>query len=75
MSTNKTTRLGIEADKALEDIARSTLEIETLEARRCDALDFHEVSVWNIRKALEEAYKIGVEAAMKRLLGCAVESK
>lgn len=40
-------------------IAKMELGLDTLEARRCDSLDFHELSVWNIRKALEAAFTAG----------------
>lgn len=43
----------------IEQIAREHLDIETLENRGSDALDFHEVSVWGLRKALSEAYQAG----------------
>ncbi len=34
----------------------------TLEARYSDSLDFHEVSVWSLKKALIAAYEAGLEA-------------
>lgn len=48
--------------RALEDIARRTMDIEMLTARRSDSLDFHDVAVWNVRHALEAAYQLGFEA-------------
>ena len=39
--------------------------LETLESRNRDALDFHDVAVWAIRSALEEAYAAGLAAASK----------
>ena len=39
--------------------------IETLETRNSDGLDFHDVAVWAIRDALEAAYAAG-QAAAKR---------
>ena len=47
----------------LESIASNELGIETLDARNMDSLDFHELSVWSIRAALEAAYKAGAESA------------
>ncbi|XHR30397.1 MAG: DUF6900 domain-containing protein [Chthoniobacteraceae bacterium] len=44
-------------------IAKELLDIETLETRNMDSLDFHELSVLEIRKALEAAYNAGREAA------------
>ena len=43
-------------------IAREILNLETLETRRMDSLDFHELAVWEIREALEAAYNAGREA-------------
>ena len=45
----------------LESIAKEFMGIETLTARRSDSLDFHEVSVWSLKAALEEAYRAGQE--------------
>jgi hypothetical protein len=47
----------------LEQIARDVLQFETLDTRLSDSLDFHEVSVWRVRRALEEAYVLGLRAA------------
>lgn len=49
--------------KILEGIARETLDIETLEARNADEWDFHEVSVWGLKEALERAFEAGRKAA------------
>ncbi len=48
-----------ERDSTLERIARESLGIPTLETRNSDALDFHDVSVWSIKAALEQAYAAG----------------
>ena len=48
----------------LEAIAREYLGIPTLDARGSDALDFHDLSVWQLRAALEAAYEAGL--AVKR---------
>jgi len=40
-------------------IARRHLFIETLETRKSDSLDFHEVGVASVRKALMEAFLAG----------------
>jgi len=47
----------------IDKIAREILDLETLETRNMDGLDFHELSVWEIRKAIEAAYYAGREAA------------
>jgi NCAIR mutase (PurE)-related protein len=45
---------------ALAQIAREELGIETLEVRGRDRLDFHDVGVAGLRRALERAYELGV---------------
>ncbi|MBE0626444.1 MAG: hypothetical protein IH606_16710 [Burkholderiales bacterium] len=47
-------------DKRLEKIALDHLGIPTLKRRDSDSLDFHDLAVWQIRKALEAAYWAGV---------------
>ncbi len=44
------------------DIAKNFLGIDPLQTRNLDSLDFYELSVWNIKAALEAAYKAGKEA-------------
>lgn len=46
----------------LKRISESTLKLETLETRNSDSQDFHELSVWQIKKALREAYKAGKDS-------------
>ena len=48
-------------DQIFTLIAQKHLSIETLETRNSDRLDFHDVAVWNVRQALEVAFKAGVE--------------
>jgi len=43
----------------MEMIARKHLSIETLEERKMDDLDFHNVSVWGVKAALRAAYDFG----------------
>jgi hypothetical protein len=43
----------------IAQIAREHLGIETPETRNSDALDFHDLSVENIRRALKAAYDAG----------------
>jgi len=52
-------------DQALERIARSHLNIPTLHERKSDSLDFHEVGVWSLRRALRAAYDAGHQASTK----------
>jgi hypothetical protein len=40
-------------------IARKHLGIETLEARNMDSLDFHDVGVGGLTRALDAAYRAG----------------
>lgn len=46
-------------DATIQNIARDVLGLETLETRRRDCLDFHELAVWQIREALEAAFEAG----------------
>ena len=43
----------------LNTIAQEHLNIETLETRNSDSLDFHEVSVWGVEQALLAAFEAG----------------
>ncbi|MDO3530837.1 hypothetical protein Q3O93_02765 [Ralstonia pseudosolanacearum] len=54
-----------QAEKTIERIARDILRIETLETRKSDSLDFHDVAVWSIKDALEAAHRAGQEAARR----------
>jgi hypothetical protein len=47
----------------LEQIAIEHLFIETLQTRNSDRLDFHEVSVWGVKAALQAAFEAGRNAA------------
>lgn len=49
-------------DDVIREIARKMLFIETLEERKSDDLDFHNVGVWCVRNALEAAYEAGKKA-------------
>jgi hypothetical protein len=49
-------------DETLANIAATILNLETLDTRKSDRLDFHELSVWGIKAALEAAYAAGQEA-------------
>lgn len=51
------------ADVRLAEIARTTLGLETLETRRSDGLDFHDLAVWQIKQALQAAYEAGRASA------------
>lgn len=45
--------------ESIAKIARDILWIETLEERKNDSLDFHELAVWQVEKALSAAYEAG----------------
>lgn len=49
-------------NKKLLKIAQTILDLETLETRNSDSLDFKEQAVWSIKQALELAYKAGQES-------------
>ena len=46
-------------EETLTKVAKEILDLETLETRGQDDLDFHDLAVWNIQKALVEAYNCG----------------
>lgn len=54
----KTTQQQI--DQLLSDITKKHLNIETLETRNSDSLDFHDVAVWCLKDALQAAYEAGL---------------
>jgi hypothetical protein len=49
-------------DQILTGIAREQLLVPTLETRRSDALDFHEIAVWQLKLALEAAFDAGARS-------------
>ena len=60
----KTTALSPdEIELLLESIALDHLFIETLQTRHRDSLDFHDVSVWGVKSALQAAFDAGLRAA------------
>lgn len=52
----------------LAKIAQKHLNIHTLDERKSDNLDFHSCAVWNIKKALEAAFNVGVELGVEMTL-------
>lgn len=48
----------------LESIARDHLLIESLEIQHSDRLDFHEVSIWGVKAALQAAFDAGRQSAI-----------
>jgi len=59
-----TTKTQAPSEALLLEIATTHFHsIETLETQNSDRLDFHDVSVWSIRAALESAFAAGQAAA------------
>ena len=52
-----------EIELLFESIALDHLFIETLETQHSDRLDFHDVSVWGVKSALQAAFDAGLRAA------------
>jgi hypothetical protein len=50
-------------DLQLQKIALDHLFVATLETRSSDSLDFHDVSVWAIKTALQAAFEAGRNSA------------
>jgi hypothetical protein len=50
-------------NQLLEQLAQQHLFIDTLETQSSDRLDFHDVSVWAVKAALQAAYEAGLKAA------------
>ena len=53
-------------EQLLTQIARQHLDVETLETRRSDRQDFHDLAVWSLKAALEAAYQAGVEQGRRQ---------
>jgi hypothetical protein len=49
-------------DQQLQKIAEVHLFIATLETRNSDRLDFHDVSVWAVKAALQAAFEAGQQS-------------
>lgn len=54
--------------QTIQHIAREMLDLNTLETRKMDSLDFKEQAVWSIAKALDAAYEAGRLAGQKQRL-------
>jgi hypothetical protein len=53
----------IQTDLLVGELAKKHLGLHTLEYRNNSNLDFHELSVSNIKAALEAAYRAGILTA------------
>ena len=65
--TSSTSKAGAQMNiknmnSSIKKIAGEILDLDTLETRKSDSLDFHDMAVWQIRKALEAAYTAGRES-------------
>jgi hypothetical protein len=49
-------------ERLLNQIAAEHLHIDTLATRNRDHLDFHEVSVWGLKEALQAAFTAGQQS-------------
>ena len=49
----------------IEKIARDVLGLDTLETRKSDRLDFHDLAIWKIREALADAYLAGMDDSQR----------
>jgi hypothetical protein len=59
------TSLPEQYNQVLEMIAKKHFPgLETLETRNSDSLDFHDVSVWAIKKALTDAFFAGATVGL-----------
>ena len=47
----------------ISEIAVKFLGVKNLETQHSDALDFHDLSVWTLKAALEAAFSAGYESA------------
>lgn len=50
-------------EQILTQIAQKHLKLETLQERKSDRLDFHDLAVWSIEAALQAAFEAGKQAA------------
>ncbi len=74
--TAKTAPAKAPSDALLLEIAAKHFHgIETLETQNSDQLDFHDVAVWAIRAALEEAYETGRIADAKAMPAAATAAR
>ncbi len=68
--TTKTSLDGISKQKAIDaemEWAKVELLLETLETRKSDGLDFHEIPVWSIRDLVRHAFEAGYHEACTRV--------
>ena len=66
-----TVKTAAPSEALLLEVAAKHFFLETLETRRSDSLDFHDVAIWAIRAALEAAYEAGRVAGATAMLAAA----
>ena len=59
------TKLTKKAQASLNAMACAVLDLDTLETRNSDSLDFHEHAVWEIEEVIRRAYQMGLEAGSR----------
>lgn len=57
------TDLEVRRDEMVSKITTDVLQIETLVERKIDSLDFHDLDIISIKRALEAAFMAGYAAA------------
>jgi len=62
-------------DTLFETIAREVLNVPTLATRGRDPLDFHDVGVVSLKRALRRAYVAGCDATAKQFIASLTISK
>ena len=70
-----TAKTAAPSEALLLEIAAKHFFFETLETRRSDSLDFHDVAIWAICAALEDAYEAGRIAGAKAMLAAATAAR
>ena len=70
-----TVKTAAPSEALLLEVAAKHFFLETLETRRSDSLDFHDVAIWAIRAALEDAYEAGRIAGAKAMLAAATAAR
>ena len=70
-----TAKTAAPSEALLLEIAAKHFFLETLETRSSDSLDFHDVAIWAMRAALEDAYEAGRIAGAKAMLAAATAAR
>jgi hypothetical protein len=67
-SSTEMTTVPEQYNQLLETIAKKWFNVETLETRGRDGLDFYDVSVGCMKSALDEAFRAGMEIAIRTMV-------